>query len=104
MHKVGVFEADDNTFDVVCSCGWHSTGWPAVRDSDTPAGYAIARAQQHADEHRTGKPAPELHEFRVAQGIISQAITKSFDTTGALHVIDTAPAEPAAAEDGQVQP
>lgn len=99
MHKVGVFEADD-AFDVVCSCGWRSTGWPATGDPDHPAGHAVARAQQHADEHRTGQPAQELHDFRAEHGMHAYGVT--LDTAGAVHVIDATPApadEPADATD-----
>jgi hypothetical protein len=37
-------------------CGFTSTGWPTKADRD-------ARAKQHAAEHETGKPMPELADF-----------------------------------------
>jgi hypothetical protein len=40
-----------------------STGWP------TKAA-ATARGQQHFDQHKSGAPMQELHDFRVDQGLV----------------------------------
>lgn len=93
--KVGVFDASTEgqpEFDVVCSCGWRSTGWADVE-------HAKARAQQHADEHTSGEPAQELHDFRLERGIVVDTMA-AFDTEGATHVIASDP-QPAEAEVGE---
>lgn len=48
---------DGDTYDFVCPvCGFMSRRWA------TKAA-ASARAKQHATEHETGKPMPELADF-----------------------------------------
>lgn len=42
--------------------GFLSTGWPTKKA-------ALARGQEHFDEHKGLGAAQELHEFRVSQGI-----------------------------------
>ncbi len=48
-----------NTWAGQCAapCGWSSTGWPTRK-------LAAARLADHEAEHKTGKPARELTDFR----------------------------------------
>jgi hypothetical protein len=63
-------EGDATFYDFRCpvaNCNpgadpWHSTGW-------SDRAHAVARGKQHQAFHESGEPMPELHEFRVAQGI-----------------------------------
>lgn len=58
-------EASAVGYDFVCDrprCGFKSTGWSTQELAD-------ARGAQHYDEHDTGIAAPELHMFRVEQGL-----------------------------------
>lgn len=51
------------TFDFECSeCPFASTGWATKELRDL-------RKKQHLDEHETGEPMQELHEFRVENGV-----------------------------------
>jgi hypothetical protein len=43
-------------------CTFTSTGWPTKKLAD-------ARGRQHLDEHETGQVMPELHDFRIANGV-----------------------------------
>lgn len=48
--------------DYVCpDCGFASTDWPTKK-------LANDRGKQHQTEHETGKPMPELADFRTQEG------------------------------------
>ena len=64
-------EGDDTFYDFRCpepTCNgvdvdsYSSRGWANRK-------HAVARAKQHKEFHDNGTPMPELHDFRVAQGI-----------------------------------
>jgi hypothetical protein len=57
------------TYDFKCeevtefgSCGFESTGWKSESLRD-------ARGEEHLEEHETGEPMREIHEFREAFGV-----------------------------------
>lgn len=45
-----------DTHDFECECGFVSAGWPTKKAAE-------ARGKQHAAEHETGEPMPELVDF-----------------------------------------
>jgi hypothetical protein len=47
-------------------CGFLTSGWPTKA-------LATERIGQHAAEHDTGEPMPELEEFRQAKGLTVNA-------------------------------
>lgn len=49
-------EKDGDTYGFTCPCGFTSTGWEVKAA-------AVARDKQHATEHDTGQPMPELADF-----------------------------------------
>jgi len=55
------------SFDFKCKIcppetAFESTGWKTKKLRD-------ARAAQHMEEHETGEPMQELHEFRIENGV-----------------------------------
>lgn len=59
------------TFDYCCpvpGCRWQSKAWPEEH-------MAVERGMQHALEHETGVPAPELLEFEQQVGFVRTGTT-----------------------------
>lgn len=61
-------KVDDGTWTGQCAqpCGFRSDGWPTKK-------VAEARMTQHAAEHDTGQPMPELEAFRAEHGLTVNA-------------------------------
>jgi hypothetical protein len=74
MLEKSVAKNDDGTWDFRCPgpvdslCGvpggerFKSTGWPSKK-------VALARGQQHFDEHRGKKAMPQMHHFMAEHGL-----------------------------------